>query len=62
MLVMRVTAMCPSHRPRRHVIERTRVNISSFHLGRRQRAGKQWRVIEVDAPVADVTLKETACF
>jgi D-3-phosphoglycerate dehydrogenase len=34
------------------------VNISRFHLGRRERGGEAMAVIEVDAPLADATLKE----
>jgi D-3-phosphoglycerate dehydrogenase len=34
------------------------VNISRFHLGRRERGGEAMAVIEVDAPLADETLTE----
>jgi D-3-phosphoglycerate dehydrogenase len=34
------------------------VNISRFHLGRRERGGEAMAVIEVDAPLDDATLKE----
>ena len=34
------------------------VNISRFHLGRRERGGEAMAVIEVDAPLADATLTE----
>jgi D-3-phosphoglycerate dehydrogenase len=34
------------------------VNISRFHLGRRERGGEAMAVIEVDAPLTDATLKE----
>ncbi|HEV7797646.1 MAG TPA: phosphoglycerate dehydrogenase [Pyrinomonadaceae bacterium] len=35
-----------------------RVNISRFHLGRRERGGEAMAVIEVDAPLTDETLTE----
>jgi len=38
------------------------VNISRFHLGRRERGGEAMAVIEVDAPLADGTLKELRAF
>jgi D-3-phosphoglycerate dehydrogenase len=38
------------------------VNISRFHLGRRERGGEAMAVIEVDAPLADATLKELRAF
>lgn len=34
------------------------VNISRFHLGRRERGGEAMAVVEVDAPLEDTTLKE----
>src|SRR6202040_3333782 len=34
------------------------VNISRFHLGRRERGGEAMAVIEVDAPLDDATIKE----
>jgi D-3-phosphoglycerate dehydrogenase len=34
------------------------VNISRFHLGRRERGGEAMAVIETDAPLSDETLKE----
>ena len=38
------------------------VNISRFHLGRRERGGEAMAVIEVDAPLADATLRELRAF
>jgi D-3-phosphoglycerate dehydrogenase len=38
------------------------VNISRFHLGRRERGGEAMAVIEVDAPLADGTLAELRAF
>jgi D-3-phosphoglycerate dehydrogenase len=38
------------------------VNISRFHLGRRERGGEAMAVIEVDAPLADGTLTELRAF
>jgi D-3-phosphoglycerate dehydrogenase len=38
------------------------VNISRFHLGRRERGGEAMAVIEVDAPLADGTLTELVAF
>jgi D-3-phosphoglycerate dehydrogenase len=38
------------------------VNISHFHLGRRERGGEAMAVIEVDAPLDDATLKELRAF
>ena len=38
------------------------VNISRFHLGRRERGGEAMAVIEVDAPLADETLTELRAF
>jgi D-3-phosphoglycerate dehydrogenase len=34
------------------------VNISRFHLGRRERGGEAMAVIETDAPLDDATLEE----
>jgi D-3-phosphoglycerate dehydrogenase len=34
------------------------VNVSRFHLGRRERGGEAMAVIEVDAPVDEKTLKD----
>lgn len=38
------------------------VNISRFHLGRRERGGEAMAVIEIDAPLTDETLKELQSF
>src|SRR6266850_534799 len=38
------------------------INISRFHLGRRERGGEAMAVIETDAPLADETLKELRAF
>ncbi|MBD0324934.1 MAG: ACT domain-containing protein, partial [Pyrinomonadaceae bacterium] len=38
------------------------VNISRFHLGRRERGGEAMAVIETDAPLGDETLKELRTF
>ena len=38
------------------------VNISRFHLGRRERGGEAMAVIEVDAALEDATLKELRAF
>ena len=38
------------------------VNISRFHLGRRERGGEAMAVIEMDAPLADATLAELRAF
>ena len=38
------------------------VNISRFHLGRRERGGEAMAVIETDAPLKDETLKELRAF
>jgi len=38
------------------------VNISRFHLGRRERGGEAMAVIEVDAPLDDATLRELRAF
>lgn len=38
------------------------VNISRFHLGRRERGGEAMAVIETDAPLKDETLKELRSF
>src|SRR4030095_8491254 len=38
------------------------VNISRFHLGRRERGGEAMAVIEVDAPLSDATLTELRAF
>ena len=38
------------------------VNISRFHLGRRERGGEAMAVIAVDAPLTDATLKELRSF
>jgi D-3-phosphoglycerate dehydrogenase len=38
------------------------VNISRFHLGRRERGGEAMAVIETDAPTADSTLEELRAF
>jgi D-3-phosphoglycerate dehydrogenase len=34
------------------------INISAFHLGRRERGGEAMAVIEVDAPLEDVTVRQ----
>ncbi len=38
------------------------VNISRFHLGRRERGGEAMAVIEIDAPLSDETLAELRSF
>ncbi|HEX8557825.1 MAG TPA: phosphoglycerate dehydrogenase [Pyrinomonadaceae bacterium] len=38
------------------------VNISRFHLGRRERGGEAMAVIETDTPAADATLEELRAF
>jgi D-3-phosphoglycerate dehydrogenase len=38
------------------------VNISRFHLGRRERGGEAMAVIETDAPLGDETLKELRAY
>jgi D-3-phosphoglycerate dehydrogenase len=38
------------------------VNISRFHLGRRERGGEAMAVIETDAPTDDATLEELSAF
>lgn len=38
------------------------VNISRFHLGRRERGGEAMAVIETDAPLSDDTLKELRAY
>ena len=38
------------------------VNISRFHLGRRERGGEAMAVIEIDAPLTDESLKELQSF
>jgi D-3-phosphoglycerate dehydrogenase len=38
------------------------VNISQFHLGRRERGGEAMSVIEADHPVDDATLAELRSF
>jgi D-3-phosphoglycerate dehydrogenase len=38
------------------------VNISRFHLGRRERGGEAMAVIETDAPLDDETLAELQAF
>jgi D-3-phosphoglycerate dehydrogenase / 2-oxoglutarate reductase len=38
------------------------LNISRFHLGRRERGGEAMAVIEVDAPLGDATLTELRAF
>ncbi|MBV9212007.1 MAG: phosphoglycerate dehydrogenase [Acidobacteria bacterium] len=39
-----------------------KVNISRFHLGRRERGGEAMAVIEIDAPLTEDTLKELQSF
>ena len=38
------------------------VNISRFHLGRRERGGEAMALIEIDAPLAQATLTELRAF
>jgi D-3-phosphoglycerate dehydrogenase len=38
------------------------VNISRFHLGRRELGGEAMAVIEVDAPLTEKTLRELRAF
>jgi D-3-phosphoglycerate dehydrogenase len=38
------------------------VNISRFHLGRRERGGEAMSVIETDAPLAEAALRELRAF
>jgi D-3-phosphoglycerate dehydrogenase len=38
------------------------INISRFHLGRRERGGEAMAVIETDAPLDDTTLNELQSF
>ena len=38
------------------------VNISRFHLGRRERGGEAMAVVEIDAPLQRETLEELTSF
>jgi len=38
------------------------INISAFHLGRRERGGEAMAVIEVDAPLDDKSIAEIRSF
>jgi D-3-phosphoglycerate dehydrogenase len=44
------------------ILGERKVNISRFHLGRRERGGEAMAVIEIDAPLTDETLKELRAF
>ena len=44
------------------VLGQHNVNISRFHLGRRERGGEAMAVIETDAPLGDETLKELRAY